>query len=374
MKEATSVYNGLLLICSFTIALLIAEVALRLGSHSGYYVWPQNQKVVLQPAPGVLPGITGDSLFLTNEAGMRGRSLSARYSYRILAVGGSTTECLYLDQSETWPHLLQETLNKEQQDPQVWVGNVGKSGLNTRHHIIQIEKLLDQYPSVDLVTLMVGVNDMLLRLGQDERYRPLSQEGSTYQRKLEKQAFAIVPGWDASYPLYKQTEIWRILRKVKQRLLDNSPRVPAQLVQDKAGNFYAAGRTRRRNASRILDALPDLSTALIEYKQNINRIVDIVEQRNGQILIMTQPSMWRTNLSEDLSSLLLWGEVIERNRTRGVTEYYSVEALAEGMKIYNSALLEVCKQRSIHCVDLASALPKDDSVFYDDMHFNESGA
>jgi len=42
--------------------------------------------------------------------------------------------------------------------------------------------------------------------------------------------------------------------------------------------------------------------------------------------------------------------------------------------MYNKATLRVCEERGIHCLDLASALPKDDSVFYDDVHFNESGA
>jgi hypothetical protein len=54
--------------------------------------------------------------------------------------------------------------------------------------------------------------------------------------------------------------------------------------------------------------------------------------------------------------------------------FYSVEALAEGMAAYNGRLLEICRQRQVECIDLATLLPKDTTVFYDDAHFNESGA
>lgn len=37
-------------------------------------------------------------------------------------------------------------------------------------------------------------------------------------------------------------------------------------------------------------------------------------------------------------------------------------------------MLEVCADRRVECLDLAAMLPKDDTVFYDDVHFNEAGA
>jgi lysophospholipase L1-like esterase len=55
-------------------------------------------------------------------------------------------------------------------------------------------------------------------------------------------------------------------------------------------------------------------------------------------------------------------------------KYYSVEALSDGMSQYNDKLIEVCKARGVEYIDLASRLPKDTTAFYDDAHFNESGA
>jgi len=39
-----------------------------------------------------------------------------------------------------------------------------------------------------------------------------------------------------------------------------------------------------------------------------------------------------------------------------------------------SASLRICQERRVECLDLAPLLEKDTTVFYDDVHFNESGA
>lgn len=48
--------------------------------------------------------------------------------------------------------------------------------------------------------------------------------------------------------------------------------------------------------------------------------------------------------------------------------------IEEGMKTFNAKTLEVCQKINIECLDLASILPKDTSVFADEVHFNENGA
>jgi hypothetical protein len=90
--------------------------------------------------------------------------------------------------------------------------------------------------------------------------------------------------------------------------------------------------------------------------------------RGTRLILMTQPTMWYSGLSQEEKDLLWSG------RGPNGQYYYSLEALIQGMSIYNERLLEICRQRQVECIDLASALPKDTTVFYDDVHFNESGA
>ena len=45
-----------------------------------------------------------------------------------------------------------------------------------------------------------------------------------------------------------------------------------------------------------------------------------------------------------------------------------------GMRAYNDTLLDVCKARGVECIDLAGILPKNGTIFYDDVHFSDKGS
>ena len=137
--------------------------------------------------------------------------------------------------------------------------------------------------------------------------------------------------------------------------------------------MYAEWREHRRRATAIRDSMPDLGPALDEYARNVNTLIDLAEQHSVRPLFLTQPVLWKADLAPELARLLWVGRVGEELRPGG-QEYYSIGALAEGMRRYNERLMEVCRSRGVECVDLAAALPKDTTVFYDDDHYNEAGA
>jgi hypothetical protein len=123
----------------------------------------------------------------------------------------------------------------------------------------------------------------------------------------------------------------------------------------------------------VRNELPDLSAALAEYAKNVNKMIDVVQGKSARFIAMTQPAMWKPGLPQDLESLLWLGGVGDFQKEAG-KPYYSAAALEEGMKAYNETLLRVCRERQVECLDLASMLEKDTSIFYDDVHFNEGGA
>ena len=151
----------------------------------------------------------------------------------------------------------------------------------------------------------------------------------------------------------------------------NQPR--KEVIIDKAGEIYITWRKHRQNASEIRNELPDLSSALAEYAANINMIIDLAEKKSIRLIFMTQPTLWRSKLPQSLADLLWLGGIGDFQRESGLP-YYSIEALQEGMEAYNDVLRQICHQRNLECIDLSSMLEKDTSVFYDDVHFNESGA
>ena len=90
-----------------------------------------------------------------------------------------------------------------------------------------------------------------------------------------------------------------------------------------------------------------------------------------RIIFLTQPTLWKTEgLTPRESEALVFGWV---GRNPG-DEFYAAEALARGMDRYNESTRRVCRERNVECIDLAATLKRDLSVFYDDDHFNLSGA
>jgi lysophospholipase L1-like esterase len=355
--------RGVLALLSSLLALGLCEAVLRVFSPDAFYVWPPRLHQELHPSPDVMPGVSGTSRFEINSIGLRGDELSKARDFRVLTLGGSTTECLYLDQTEAWPHLLQERLG-----PRAWVGSAGRSGLHTRHHRLQAEKLLDQPPRMDAVIVLTGINDFSLRLSQDTAWRPADLTGPEALPDLMQEAFAIRPPRFMEGPFYKRTVLWQRVKRLGRALRSGGA------TQDAPGRVYEIWRRHRREAPRVRQQLPDLGPALAEYADDLRAIARSAARHHTRIVFVTQPFLWRDDLPPDLQRLLWMGGVGRFQKEAG-HEYYSISALAAGMDAYNRTLLATCRQiPGALCVDLAALLPKDTTVFYDDVHFNEAGS
>jgi hypothetical protein len=82
------------------VALLIVEIGVRVMSrNTPYTVMSPNASWEFEPAPGAMPGIEGVSVYAMNEDGVRGDPFDPDND-NILAIGGSTTQVRYLDDSE----------------------------------------------------------------------------------------------------------------------------------------------------------------------------------------------------------------------------------------------------------------------------------
>lgn len=365
-----SLLKALLFCFSTAAALVLCEVVLQTALRSiqskGQYIWPPNYKAVFKPSPEIMPGVSGDSEFIINSLGVRGDEPAPQHVYRILAIGGSTTICGYLDQSETWPHLLQEALNRGNPNKETWVGNGGVSGLTTRHHLMALQHLPLKELKIDAVILLAGVNDLSRRLSHDRDYDPDFMEKPEAKSQLLAETFTGTYDSYSEDPFYKRTATWQLLRRTKRLMSKGN-------VEDVDGRIYVTWREHRRRAAEVRNELPDLSAALAEYAKNVNKMIDVVQGKSARFIAMTQPAMWKPGLPQDLESLLWLGGVGDFQKEAG-KPYYSAAALEEGMKAYNETLLRVCRERQVECLDLASMLEKDTSVFYDDVHFNEGGA
>jgi lysophospholipase L1-like esterase len=329
-------------------------------------VWPPHLARVLHPDPRILPGVSGISRFRINSLGLRGEEPPPTPAYRIVCVGGSTTECQYLDQEEAWPARLEARIRAA--GHAVWAGNAGRSGHRTREHRLQVQELVRLEPKPDSIVLLAGVNDLCRRLAADALYDPHAPERAELRSALMADAFAVVPdGPDSPLPFYKQTGLWRLASRVRARLEGDGR------GQDERGVVYVRWRERRAARSGLRAELPDLGTALAEFRRNLE-VIDATCRASGvRLVIVTHPALWRSDLEPELERLCWMGGIGDYANVDGC-EYYSLGALAEGLRRYNAELVAFAAERGLELVDLEAELAKDGSVFYDDVHLNEEGA
>ena len=340
----------IVVIWSLTISVILCELSVRLLSRP--YVFAPRLKKTFYPDPEIMPGIVGPSLFSTNRRGMRGPEWK-NDAYKILCVGGSTVICTYLDNKETWTWLLMDGLNERQNGREYWVGNVGQSGHDTYHHI-ELLRRLPEASFVDCVIVLCGVNDFNHSIRLPHRLR---------QRLAPSRVFSRGGPFTPLGPYFKQTYLYRLVKE----LLKHTPASQAMEIEDVGGKGYVLRRAKRQEARKDYP-LPPLDRHLFIYQENLARILVWCRARGIRCIFLTQPTLWHRRMNAELEALC-WKAPIG-NTGRAV----STADLAVGMEAFNRAMLDFCHAEGAECIDLATACPKDKSVFFDDEHFNESGS
>jgi lysophospholipase L1-like esterase len=371
--------NLILATTSILVALVTVEIALRatVPPTRSYFVSAPGTDYTLTPPPGLLTGVHGTAHFRVNAVGVRGRPFGADDAeYRILAVGGSTTRCTVLDSTEAWPYLLEHQLGQTADRRSVWVGNVGKDAATSREHVLQVKYLLKQYPRIDAVVVLVGVNDMLSTLQQGWQYRlPDAVTTPEAERVEMERAFAETPHRvqdpeilsAVGVPWYKATAVWQMAHRAKEVLVTHR----IYPIKD-FPSHVAQSRRERQEAAEWVDSLPPLDAPLREYRRNLNALADITAASGATLVLVTQPTVWRAGMSVAEQQVLVFGYLGPIKRPMRV--FYTVGSLERAMSRYNETLLTVCRERGLGCVDAAARLARDTTTMYDDMHFNEAGA
>jgi len=362
--------------------LVVAEVALRLFApeSTGYFVFAPGYVSSGSPLTELMPGVKGEAEFRTNSYGIRGAELGPDGSeYRILALGGSTSQNVYLDQHESWPIMLGDLLGPTLDGRHTWSGSVGRSGATARTNSLQFKYLLPSLPPIDAAVMLLGVNDLAVALRQGWSYQappPLSDPEAEHLQM--RQAFIRVPGTlrdqftgydEGRVPFYKRQSLWHLLRLSRDALVAAT----GGARQDPFGWTLVDWRGNRAAASVVHDSLPPLEGPLAEYRGYLDSIVGMAEQYGTRLVLITQPVLWRADLSSREKALLWMGGMGDFQNVPGM-EYYAPGPLAEAMAAYNDVMLSVCFERAVECVDLAAAVPADTSAFYDDVHPTERGS
>lgn len=361
-KKLKTVGARLLLgVAGVVLGLLATEALLRVFYlNNRYQLRESHLDLRFQPAPGVMPGIEGTSRFTTDAYGIRALPAYDALStdYRLLAIGGSTTETLYLDDRESWSYLLQNHLGAG-----FWVGNIGRSGDTTATHYYTVQRIVPQF-APDVVLIMAGINDLTPALSHPQ-WQPI--------------ALATLPAanvintfYRAPYRTRSDTSGVVLLDFLKWEIKNRYFVTNTLYIEDQAGAFYEQRRALWRKAPPTIDTLPaNFDAALAAYADNLRRIADAAAQQGITLVFINQPAVWSAQMPAEFEAYL-W--LVQLGQREASTARYTIPILADALAQYNAALDAVCRERALTCVDLASSMNGQTAFFYDDVHFNEAGA
>ena len=268
-----------------------------------------------------------------NELGFRGPSkpTDAAKHLSIIAIGGSTTECFYLDDTKTWPQLLYQQLKDS--IPDVWLNNAGLAGHSTHAHSLLLkEHILPLRP--DVILLLTGANDIRREKAEGTSNRFLSFFSNHSQ-------------------LYNVFTNFRRLREAEKRNLTDT-----YIDLKNADSLHLSDEY-------INNYLSNESSWVHAYTARLQRIIRTCRSNNITPILITQPSMVGKGI--DPKSGVSLENIKLNDRENGKLWWMMLEK-------YNDGTREVARDSNVPLIDLARHLPQSSEYFYDIVHFTNAGA
>jgi hypothetical protein len=328
-------------------ALGIAEAFLRFHDPLGQrlrgnvIVLPVGKRVVVEQrdAPKLEPVI----VHTRNSLGFRGEDPPRDFDERltVVAVGGSTTECMYLSDGKDWPAVVARRVAPSL--PSLWMNNAGLNGHSTFGHLLLLRQhLVALRPKV--IVLMARINDVA-RDDLDD---------------------------------YDKEQVGP--RSIMERLAQHSATASLLLNASRARSASRAGLLHRQLdlvswPSKDMSRRPDGDELLAYhrrkylpgYRQRVALFTRLCREAGIDVVLVTQPTLYGP-VVDDVTGVDL-GRI-------GVSPEDGVNgALAwEILELYNGVLRDLGTAEGLVVVDLARTMTKSSRLYYDFLHFTVAGA
>lgn len=262
----------------------------------------------------------------------------------IVFLGGSTTECVYVDEDNRFPYLTGRLLERRT-GLKVNSYNAGRSGNNTLHCLnVLLNKVVNLKP--DVVVLMENINDLAI-LMYDRTYwndhpsrSPLIEKPPTFKTvgKDLEQTFHLVR--DLTFPnLSRELKRWSRLGR-----------------PEKGDEFHGA-----RGQKITLDQ----ELLVREFSLNLQTFIHICRAREITPVLMTQASRLTESPDPLIQKMMRSLEV-----SQGIT-YADFKAAFDRL---NQAIRDVGAKNQVLVIDLAREIPPVKENICDVAHFNDRGS
>jgi lysophospholipase L1-like esterase len=349
-KKKSKIWGNLVALCfGIIVSLVLVEIILQVFHpfpfrvQHGKIILPANQKIIRKN--DVSSKLEPVIYYSRNSLGLRGEEMPADATnyVKIIAIGGSTTECSYNSDSATWTEVLKRQLRQKLQ-PKIWVNNAGLDGTTTYgHRILLQDHIVKLRP--DYVLFLVGINDT----EKDDGHPFDLYHSDSINKKNFTEFFR---------SLLKKTETGALIENLyRYRIAYKKGLIHRQVDYAKQGTVYLPFDSMMKH---ITAQAPYLSA----YRQRILTLDSVCKANNIRAIFITQPSLFG-NFVDPATGL---------NFTRiKITDGRNSVLEKNILELYNDELRNLEKEGKINTIDMAKAMPKNSAYYYDFTHYTSSG-
>lgn len=276
-----------------------------------------------------------------NSRGYRGEEIETpkpQETYRIFALGGSTTYGNSLQPFEAYPAQLQQILHENYGYNHIEVVNAGVNSYSSYDSLANLTyRVLDDEP--DMIIIYHGVNDVRARLVEPESYSGLNlQRGIWSTEQIDS--------------LYGGSTLWRFLR-IQIGVLSNPTNFETFLSTSSdvircPFRLDSYCEPLQQESQLVLDANPPLY-----FERNFRNMAAIAEANGADVIFST----WA----------YYTGETPYDN-------FMSPEHMQNGVDEQNEIVRSLGEELAVSVIDFAENVPENGDFWIDGMHLMAEGA
>lgn len=248
---------------------------------------------------------------------------------KIVFLGGSTTECMFVEEEKRFPNMACRILEKVSRK-KINSFNAGVSGKNSMHCLnTLINKILALNP--DYVILMNNLNDLttLVYTGtywnESNRSLILNQKKITFGLKIRRFIKKIIPHTYSAIKKFFRKETLDEWSEYRQEKIS----IPKEKI-------------------------------LLTFKKSIETFINVCKTWDIKPVLMTQPNRFLTKKPNTPQYRFIFKNI---NYSDFIEVYNKMNDVIRETALYNNVIL----------IDLEKFVPKESKYIYDEVHLNDKG-
>jgi lysophospholipase L1-like esterase len=254
----------------------------------------------------------------------------------IVFLGGSTTECMYMDEDNRFPFLVGRLLEKETGE-KINSYNSGRSGNNSLNDIdILINKIIPLHPQI--VVFMEDINDL----------STLLYEGTYWNKHTARSPIVTID---------KPKMVGKLLKAILFPELDQAYRKLKESLATKPWDEFANDRRKKITINK--------ARFVHEFAMNLRTLICICRVHEITPVLMTQENRITDHPDPVVAGYL---------SRYGANTSISYSQFKDLYDAFNETIRRVGQENHVMVIDLAREVPSNKKFIYDLVHFNDTGS